>query len=94
MYTIFHKYRMRVLIQVYQTNVRKIVFNYFDFQVQYPYFMRTVPPDSIQGVAIVNVIKDLGWSKIALLYSTSDYGSSSTFFKRHCLLTKKSHKSF
>ena len=29
MYTIFHKYRMRVLIQVYQTNVRKIVFCLF-----------------------------------------------------------------
>jgi ABC-type branched-subunit amino acid transport system substrate-binding protein len=42
--------------------------------------MRTVPPDNLQGRGIADLIAYFGWKKIAIIYSTEDYGSSSTFF--------------
>jgi len=38
--------------------------------------MRTVPPDSVQGQVIANLVEHYKWRKIAILYSTQDYGSS------------------
>lgn len=40
----------------------------------YPYFLRVVPPDSVQGVAIVKIIKEMGFTQIATLATSDDYG--------------------
>ncbi len=40
----------------------------------YPYFLRVVPSDAVQGVAIANIIKDLGFTQIATLATSDDYG--------------------
>ncbi|XP_033109263.1 uncharacterized protein LOC117110613 [Anneissia japonica] len=41
---------------------------------KYPYFMRTVPTDSDQALALVSVIKDFHWSYISVVYSNDGYG--------------------
>ncbi len=40
----------------------------------YPYFLRVVPPDSVQGVAIAKIIKEMGFTQIATLATSDDYG--------------------
>jgi len=45
----------------------------------YPYFVRTVPADSFQGVAIADLVGNVfGWSKVTV-FSSDDY------FGSHCL---------
>lgn len=41
---------------------------------RFPYFMRLVPPDSYQAVAIGDMIRFFGWSYVSLLYSEGSYG--------------------
>lgn len=41
----------------------------------YPYFLRVVPPDSVQGLAVANIINEMGWSHIATLATSDDYGA-------------------
>ncbi len=43
-------------------------------KTEYPYFLRVVPPDSLQGVALANVVKELGLDNIATLATSDDYG--------------------
>ena len=41
----------------------------------YPYFLRVVPPDSVQGVALANIADEMGWGQVATLASSDDYGA-------------------
>lgn len=40
------------------------------------YFLRTVPPDNIQAVAMAEVIKQFGWDYISAVYTENPYGKS------------------
>ena len=42
----------------------------------YSYFLRTVPPDSFQARAMVDIIKKFGWSYVSTINSQGDYGES------------------
>eukprot|EP00736_Rhodelphis_marinus_P013100 Rmarinus@m.13950 len=42
----------------------------------YPYFFRSCVSDSFQGVALAEVVKALGWTKLVTLSSTDTYGVS------------------
>ena len=39
----------------------------------YPYFARTAPPDSIQTVAIVELCREMGWKRVAVLNANTDF---------------------
>ncbi|KAK7015134.1 hypothetical protein SK128_026155 [Halocaridina rubra] len=41
---------------------------------RYPYFLRTVPSDSTQAEAILEILRHFGWSYASLVYSEGDYG--------------------
>lgn len=41
---------------------------------QYPTFVRTVPPDDLQGRAIFELIQSFGWDRIAILHGADAYG--------------------
>ncbi len=41
----------------------------------YPYFLRVVPPDSVQGFAVANIVKEFGWKQVATLATSDDYGA-------------------
>lgn len=41
---------------------------------EYPYFLRVAPPDSVQGVAIANIVDEFGWDSVATLSTSDDYG--------------------
>ncbi len=43
-------------------------------KTKYPYFMRVVPPDSVQGVAIARILKEFGFTQVATLATSDDYG--------------------
>lgn len=38
------------------------------------YFLRTVPPDNIQAIAMVKVIQSFGWDYISVVYTDNAYG--------------------
>lgn len=40
----------------------------------HPYFMRGVPPDNAQGVALASIIQYFGWSEVATISSIDEYG--------------------
>jgi len=40
----------------------------------YPYFLRVVPPDSIQGLAIANLVDEWNFTSVATLATSDDYG--------------------
>ncbi|XP_074641006.1 uncharacterized protein LOC141898800 [Tubulanus polymorphus] len=42
---------------------------------KYPYFMRTIPPDTMQTKVMIEVLKKLNWKYIGLVYSDDAYGS-------------------
>jgi neutral amino acid transport system substrate-binding protein len=44
-------------------------------KADYPYFLRVVPPDSVQGVALAGILYDLGIKEVATLSTNDDYGS-------------------
>ncbi|KAK2142344.1 hypothetical protein LSH36_967g00009 [Paralvinella palmiformis] len=43
---------------------------------RFPYFMRLVPPDSFQAVAILDLMEYFGWSYMSFLYSEGSYGEN------------------
>jgi ABC-type branched-subunit amino acid transport system substrate-binding protein len=45
-------------------------------KTDYPYFLRVVPPDSVQGVALANILyNDLGIKTVSTLATSDDYGT-------------------
>lgn len=38
-------------------------------RTKYPFFMRTVPPNSVQAQVVLEILKKLGWTKISVVYS-------------------------
>ncbi|XP_064620108.1 uncharacterized protein LOC135483288 isoform X2 [Lineus longissimus] len=45
-------------------------------KTQYPYFMRTIPPDRMQTQVFIEVLKKLKWSYIGIVYTDETYGKS------------------
>ncbi|MCE7735885.1 MAG: ABC transporter substrate-binding protein [Candidatus Heimdallarchaeota archaeon] len=45
-------------------------------KTKFPYFLRVVPPDSIQSVAIGNIVNKMGWDTVTTLSTNDDYGQS------------------
>ncbi|MCE7735028.1 MAG: ABC transporter substrate-binding protein, partial [Candidatus Heimdallarchaeota archaeon] len=43
-------------------------------KAEFPYFLRVVPPDSVQGVAIANIVNEMGWDTVSTLSTNDDYG--------------------
>lgn len=41
---------------------------------RFEYFSRVVPPDTLQARAMVDVVKDLGWSYVSTLADEGNYG--------------------
>ncbi|KAG6387005.1 hypothetical protein SASPL_152187 [Salvia splendens] len=42
--------------------------------LQFPYFVRTAPPDSTQMLALADVIDLYGWKEVIVLFEDTDYG--------------------
>ncbi len=42
---------------------------------KYPYFMRTVPADTEQATAIVDILEHFNWTYISVVYAQGDYGA-------------------
>ena len=45
-------------------------------KTQFPYFMRLVPPDAFQALALVDILEHFGWSYVSLLHSGGNYGDN------------------
>ena len=43
----------------------------------YPYFLRTVPPDNIQARVMANILHQMQWTYVSLVYSEDAYGTAS-----------------
>lgn len=43
---------------------------------RFDYFARTVPPDTFQSIALVDVVKSANWSYVSTVYSEGSYGES------------------
>lgn len=41
---------------------------------RFKYFARTVPPDSFQSSALVDIVKSVNWSYVSTIYSEGSYG--------------------
>ena len=47
----------------------------FTSGAKYPYFRRTVPPDTHQAAAIVSLMYHFHWTYVSILYSEGEYGN-------------------
>ncbi|XP_059491291.1 metabotropic glutamate receptor isoform X2 [Neocloeon triangulifer] len=43
-------------------------------KTRFDYFARTVPPDTFQAIALVDIVKSLNWSYVSTVYSEGSYG--------------------
>lgn len=43
-------------------------------KTRFDYFARTVPPDTYQSIALVDVVKSANWSYVSTVYSEGSYG--------------------
>ncbi|KAG7207808.1 hypothetical protein KM043_009411 [Ampulex compressa] len=43
-------------------------------KTRFDYFARTVPPDTFQSIALVDVVKSANWSYVSTVYSEGSYG--------------------
>ncbi|XP_048512295.1 metabotropic glutamate receptor isoform X2 [Athalia rosae] len=43
-------------------------------KTRFDYFARTVPPDTFQSIALVDVVKSVNWSYVSTVYSEGSYG--------------------
>ena len=41
---------------------------------RYGYFQRTIPPDSLQATAMVDILKRFGWNYVSVVFSQDTYG--------------------
>ncbi|CAG5125467.1 unnamed protein product, partial [Candidula unifasciata] len=52
-------------------------------KTRYDYFVRTVPPDTLQAKALVDIVQEFNWTYVSVVHSEGEYGESGTdFFKR------------
>ena len=47
-------------------------------KILYPYFLRTVPPDTAQAEAMIDIVRKFEWTVISIVYSNDDYGEQGT----------------
>ncbi|XP_044742127.1 metabotropic glutamate receptor [Chrysoperla carnea] len=45
-------------------------------KTRFDYFARTVPPDTYQSIALVDIVKSVNWSYISTIYSEGSYGEN------------------
>lgn len=45
-------------------------------KTRFDYFARTVPPDTFQSIALVDVVKSANWSYVSTVHSEGSYGES------------------
>ncbi|XP_077982018.1 metabotropic glutamate receptor 3-like [Glandiceps talaboti] len=50
---------------------------------QYPYFLRTVPPDNLQAKVLLDVLLQMKWSFVSAVHSDDIYGQSGMSILRH-----------
>lgn len=43
-------------------------------KTRFEYFARTVPPDTFQSSALVDIVKSVNWSYVSTVYSEGSYG--------------------
>ncbi|KAF4533217.1 hypothetical protein B566_EDAN011844 [Ephemera danica] len=43
---------------------------------RFDFFARTVPPDTFQAIALVDIVKSLNWSYVSTVYSEGSYGEN------------------
>ena len=43
---------------------------------KFPYFFRTVPSDTFQAKAMIEVIKEFGWNYVSVVHTETDYGTT------------------
>lgn len=52
-------------------------------KTRYDYFVRTVPPDTLQAKALVDIVLEFNWTYVSIVHSEGEYGESGTdFFKQ------------
>lgn len=52
-------------------------------KTRYDYFVRTVPPDTLQAKALVDIVQEFNWTYVSVVHSEGEYGEPGTdFFKR------------
>jgi hypothetical protein len=44
-------------------------------------FARTVPPDTFQAIALVDIVKRFNWTYVSTIASEGSYGKSQIYFK-------------
>ena len=45
-------------------------------RTRYSYFRRTVPPDNLQVMAMIDILRRFGWNYVSILHSDDAYGSA------------------
>ena len=51
----------------------------------FPYLLRMMAADTIQSQALVSVVERLGWTRMAILTSNTDYGKILFSSARECV---------
>ncbi|ESO85152.1 hypothetical protein LOTGIDRAFT_130830 [Lottia gigantea] len=52
-------------------------------KTRYDYFLRTVPPDTLQARALVDIVQEFNWTYVSTVSSEGEYGSSGIdYFQR------------
>ncbi|GFO03395.1 metabotropic glutamate receptor 3 [Plakobranchus ocellatus] len=50
---------------------------------RYDYFIRTVPPDTLQAKALVDIVQEFNWTYVSIVHSEGEYGESGIDFFKH-----------
>lgn len=66
-------YEEKLAKNFHTTNVTKSLKS-SDDHIRFDYFARTVPPDTFQSIALVDVVKSANWSYVSTVYSEGSYG--------------------
>ncbi|XP_005107649.2 metabotropic glutamate receptor 3 [Aplysia californica] len=52
-------------------------------KTRYDYFVRTVPPDTLQAKALADIVQEFNWTYVSVVHSEGEYGESGIeFFSR------------
>ena len=61
-------------------------------KVLFPYFLRTVPPDSHQASVMLDIIKTFSWNRVGIFYDKNDIYSDGLYQSILSLFTDGGHK--